>query len=95
MIRENGGFKNFRMIEVEKYSCGDKWEVDKRETEIMKELKSNLNSVKSYITEEERKETKQKCDKEYYYKNYEIDNEKSRIYRELNKDKIKDLKKSV
>ena len=52
----------FRMIEVEKYSCTDKREAEKRETEVMKEMNSSLNSVKSYITEDERKETKQKSD---------------------------------
>ncbi len=39
MIKENGGWEMFRMIEVEKYSCPDKREAEKRETEVMKELK--------------------------------------------------------
>jgi len=34
MIRDNGGFEMFRMIEVEKYSCTDKREAEKRETEV-------------------------------------------------------------
>ena len=55
MIRQNGGWDMFRMIEVEKYSCTDKREAEKRETEVMKEMNSSLNSVKSYITEDERK----------------------------------------
>jgi hypothetical protein len=44
------------MIEVEKYPCLDRREADKREMEIMKELKANLNTYKSYITKEERKD---------------------------------------
>ena len=35
MIKENGGWEMFRMIEVEKYSCADKREAEKRETEVM------------------------------------------------------------
>jgi len=53
IIRENGGWGNFKMIEVEKYSCNDKREADKRETEVMKELKSNMNTNMSFRTEEE------------------------------------------
>jgi len=31
MIRVNGGFEMFRMIEIEKYPCADKREAEKRE----------------------------------------------------------------
>jgi len=78
MIRENGGWDMFKMIEVEKYSCNDKREAEKRENEIMKELKPKMNSNNSYITEEELKEHK----KQYYEvikeerkKNYETNKE--------------------
>ena len=37
MMRDNGGWEMFRMIEIEKYPCNDKREAEKRETEIMKE----------------------------------------------------------
>jgi len=55
MIRKNGGWNMFRMIEVEKYPCNNKREAEKRENELMKELKANMNMKKSYITMEERK----------------------------------------
>ena len=60
MIRENGGWEMFKMIEVEKYPCNDKREAEKKETEVMKELKSNMNMIKSYLTEEEKTTTRKK-----------------------------------
>ena len=62
MIRDNGGFDRFKMIEVEKYPCKDKREAERREYEVMKELKANMNAIKSFLTEEERKE----YNKEYF-----------------------------
>ena len=55
MMGENGGWEIIKMIEVEKYPCNDKREAEKRETEVMKELKSNMNMIKSFLTEEEKK----------------------------------------
>jgi hypothetical protein len=93
MIRENGGFEMFRMIEVEKYPCNDKREADKRETEIMKELKANMNMIKSYTTDEEKKQHS----KEYRGKNkeqiYEKRIEQMKEYREYNKLKIREQMK--
>ena len=56
MIRENGGWDNFKMIEVEKLNCNDKREAERRENEVMKELKANMNMIKSYIGKDEYKE---------------------------------------
>ena len=56
MIRENGGWEEFKMIEDEKYPCKDKKEAEKRECEVMKELKANLNMRNSYVSEEENRE---------------------------------------
>ena len=63
MIRENGGWNMFKMIEIEKYPCNDRREADKRETEIMKELKASLNMVRSYSTQAETKERKRTWNK--------------------------------
>ena len=40
------------MIEVEKYPCNDRREAEKREDELMKELKATMNKIKSFRTEE-------------------------------------------
>ena len=84
MIRVNGGFDRFKMIEVEKYPCKDKREALRREDEIMKELKASMNTIKSFLTEEERK----KYRNEYLETNKEKIKEKGKQYREDNKYKI-------
>jgi hypothetical protein len=76
MIRDNGGWDRFEMIEVEKYPCKDKREALRREDEIMKELKASMNTYKSFLTEEERKEKEKQYREENkeYYKQYREDN---------------------
>jgi len=85
MIRENGGWEMFKMIEVEKYPCSDRREAEKRETEIMKELKASMNMMKSYISIEERKEYQ----KELYQKNIQSIKERKRKHRENNIDEYR------
>jgi hypothetical protein len=104
MIRENGGFEMFKMIEVEKYPCNDKREAEKRENEVMKELKANMNSNNSYITEEEKKKNNREYkinnrakliekQKEYHKKNNDIIKFLKKKYRENNKENIKKQEK--
>ena len=102
-IRNNGGWENFKMIQVEKYPCNDR-EAEKREEELRKELKANMNSCRCFITAEERKEQMKESSKKYRdlnkdkIKEYYIDNkeqfkEKNKAYRDLNKDKFRQVKK--
>ena len=65
MIRDNGGWNMFRMIEVEKYPCNDKREAEKRECDVMKELKSIMNMRPSYVSEEEKKDKMKEYRGEY------------------------------
>jgi len=70
-IRENGGWENWNMIQIEEYPCNNVREAEARETYLMKELKSTLNSKQSFITEDERKhylKEYQKTDKRKEYK---------------------------
>ena len=85
MIIENGGWEAFNMIEVEKYSCNDKREASRRENEVMKELKANMNTIKSYCSREETLER----GRQYFENNKESYKE----YREKNKEMYKDLRK--
>jgi len=89
MIRENGGWNSFKMLEVEKFNCNDKREAEKRENEIMKELKANMNMVRSYVSKEDVKQDNQ----EYYIKNKERIIEKSIKYYKNNKEQISDKSK--
>ena len=45
-IRENGGWNNWNMVEIEKYSCNDKNEATKRERYYFELLNSSLNTIK-------------------------------------------------
>jgi hypothetical protein len=51
LINANGGWDNWTMVEVEKYSCNDFQECRKRELEIFNQLKANLNTCKPYDTD--------------------------------------------
>ncbi len=42
-IREKGGWNNWNMVMIEKYSCNCKLEATKRERELIEELKATLN----------------------------------------------------
>jgi len=65
MIRDNGGWEAFNMIEIEKYPCNDKREAEKRENEIMMEMKCNMNMRKSHCGFDTRNEYQQ----QYYNDN--------------------------
>jgi len=83
MMRENGGWDMFQMIEIEKFQCNDKREAEKRENEIMKELKANMNSLKSHSGFETIKDYKKHwltttISKQYILNNKEVRNAKKR-----------------
>jgi hypothetical protein len=82
-IRENEGWENFDMIEIEKYiECKDANEARKRERYWYEELNAKLNSI-----------CPQRTQKEYNEENKEKKKEKNKEYREQNKEKIKELQK--
>lgn len=89
MIRGNGGWDEFKMIEIEKFPCKDNREAEKRENEVMKELKSNMNSIRAYVTKEEIKEQKNT----YKRNNRDKIKESDKKYRENNKDKINERRR--
>jgi len=96
MIRDNGGFDRFKMIEVEEYPCKDKREAERRENEVMKELKASMNTMKSFLTEEYRKyynKEYRETNKDYYKEYRETNKEKIQEYYETNKEKIQEYKK--
>ena len=74
-IRENGGWDNFVMLEIEKFSCKDKNELNAEERRVIDELKSKLNCNVPGRTKKEycavNKEHKKEYDKEYNEKNKE------------------------
>jgi hypothetical protein len=81
-IRDNGDWNNFNMIEIEKYSCKNKFEKLKRERYWYEELNAKLNS-----------DYPNRCKKDYLTDNKDKILEKNREYRINNKDKILENKK--
>jgi hypothetical protein len=77
-IRDNGGFENWDMIEVEKYKATDKKDLEKRERYWLETLGASLNKVIPTRT-----------DKEYQEDNKEILNEKKKIYAHLHPEQRK------
>jgi len=88
-IRDNGCYDNWDMIIIKTYPCNNKREAEAEENRIMIELGSTLNSNKSYITEEQKKEDR----KEYYELNKEELNKKMKEYREKNKEILSEKSK--
>lgn len=54
-MREHGGFKNFAMIEIEKYACETKRQLEAREEHWRKELGATLNGNRAFTTDEEKR----------------------------------------
>ncbi len=76
-IRENGGWENFKMIQIGTREQLIKREAEQIEEDYRQELKANMNMRRCYRTEEQ----KQKW--------YEENKDKIKEYNEENKDKIK------
>jgi hypothetical protein len=93
MIRQNGGWDMFKMIEVQKYPCADKREAERRENEVMKEVKASMNTYKSFRTEEEKTEYHKEYTKEYNETNKPKLQQQMKEYYETNKPKIQEQKK--
>ena len=87
-IRDNGGWDNYSMIEIEKYPCKDANEACAKEREWFERLDSNLNMVYPQRGDKEyRKDNKDELEKKrkQYYDEHK---EEVRQYNELHKDEI-------
>ena len=56
MIRENGGWEMFNMIEIKKFSCDTKREAEAEEDKVMRELKATMNMIRAFVSVEEKRE---------------------------------------
>jgi len=101
MIRDNGGWDMFNMIEIKKFPCIDNNEARAEEERCRKELQATLNSHRAFISKEEKKNEKKEYNKKYmptYYKQYTLENpdkikQKSKNYYDNNKVKESNRKK--
>jgi len=81
IIRENGGWGEWNMIEIEKFPCNDNNEAHAREEYWRCEFNARLNTNRAFRTKEVIKEHKN----QYYTKNID----KIKEYRTENAEKIK------
>jgi len=93
MIRQNGGWDAFKMLEVEKYPCADKREAERRENEVMKELKASMNMRKSFRTQDEITEYTKEHNTNYYEVHKEKLQQHHKDYYELHKEKLQEYQK--
>jgi hypothetical protein len=81
-IRQYGGWSNWKMIEIETYKCNNKRELEKREFELIQELKPTLNCNTNYYTL-----TKKEYYKIWKQQNTEKVREYQNDYAKLHRDK--------
>jgi hypothetical protein len=104
IIRDNGGWKNWTMLEIEKFSCKDGNESRTRERYWLEQLQATLNTILPIATEEDTEESRKKYLEKYkaehvkeikqYHANNYIENKeqidaRNKKYREENKEKEK------
>lgn len=65
-MRENGGWNNFKMLEIEKFPCETKRQAELREEFWRKELNATLNGQQAYLTDEEKRQKNRERVKRYY-----------------------------
>lgn len=98
-IRENGGWDNWSMIQIEDHCCNNRREAEMRERYWIENFKANLNCVNPFTTNEEKEKQKQEWYeenkehvllklKEHYNENKEQKIEYQKQYAEENKEKI-------
>ena len=92
-IRENGGWNNWSMIEIEKYPCNDNNEASTRERFWLETLKATLNNNIPSRTVQEYKKEYDLTNKEKIKEYRDTRTEKNKLYAINNKDKTKEYKK--
>ena len=88
-IRENGGWSNFKMIEIGKRDQLTLRQAEQIEEQYRVELNANMNDRRCFVTEEERKEQKKEYDKKYNKEWYENNKEHMKEWYENNKEELK------
>ena len=84
IIRDNGGFENWSMIEIEKFQdCNDINEASARERYWYELLNAKLNT-----------NFPARNVKEYYENNKDLIKEKSKLYRDQHKNELKEKRKA-
>jgi hypothetical protein len=83
MIRENGGWESFQMLEIKKFPCNDSREARAEEERCRVDLKATMNARKAFWAE-----TEQEYKKKWYQSNKEFFLEKQKEWYENNKEHV-------
>ena len=89
MIRENGGWESWHMVDIKAFPCANRREAEAEEDKIMQELKANMNSQKAHLTEEYKKQYRKTYNAEYRDTHKEQHKEQLQKYRDAHKEEIK------
>ena len=96
-IRANGGWDNFKMIQIGTRDNITKREAEQVEEEYRLDLKATMNTQRAYrspeVNKEHRKKYQVEYDKNYRQNNYEKIAERQKNWCEKNKEKIAEKKK--
>ena len=92
-IRNNGGWTEWEMVEIDKIYGKTKLESRMREQELIDENNANLNSVSAFVCEEKKAATKKACTEKYRLENKELLKEQTKQYKEEHKDVISEQMK--
>ena len=92
-IRENGGWENWIVLEIEKFPCNDNNELRKREDDLMVEYTNRLNDRRASRSKKEYERDNKEHIKKYYEIYNENHKEDNKIYYENNKEHIKEVHK--
>ena len=97
MIRDNGGWNCFRMIQIKKFPCDNKREAETEEDRIMMELKANMNVIRASRSQAEwyidNRDKISEQHKKYHANNRDKILEQTKQYRIDNRDKILEKQK--
>ena len=75
-IRENGGWEDFIMYEIEKFPCADKREAEARERYWYDTMNATLNSNRPYTSKEEKEQINRDAHRYRYHNDAEHRNRK-------------------
>ena len=89
-IRANGGFGNWIMEIVEVFPCENKRDLLIREQWYIDSAKGKINSIRAYVSEEQRKVNKKETKKQYYLAHKDEVLEYQKQYNLTNKDKVRE-----
>jgi len=89
MIRANGGWENWTMVEVEVYPCNSSVEARIREEYWRETLQATMNARRAYLSEEARLERHKQTKAQWYQEHSDEIKIKKKQYRQEHADEIK------